>query len=110
MLREALEETLEGAGDATSASELEMLLLIARGISNRQISTTLTFRAIVKRYFANTYQKMRVSSRGGATKKASWEGGSPSATSPRTIRCNLGAALIASSAAYSRSQSSRSRT
>ncbi len=58
-----------------SARELEILLLAARGLSNRQISHTLRVaEATVKRHLANLYPKMGVSSRGEATRKALSEG------------------------------------
>ncbi len=58
-----------------SARELEILLLVARGLSNRQISNTLRVaEATVKRHLANLYPKMGVSSRGEATRKALSEG------------------------------------
>ena len=58
-----------------STRELEILLLVARGLSNRQISTTLhVAEATVKRHLANLYPKMDVSSRGEATSKALSEG------------------------------------
>lgn len=58
-----------------SARELEILLLVARGLSNRQISRTLNVaEATVKRHLANLYPKMGVSSRGEATRKAFLEG------------------------------------
>ena len=57
------------------ARELEILLLVARGLSNRQVSRTLNLaEATVKRHLANLYPKMDVSSRGEATRKALSEG------------------------------------
>ena len=73
-------EAFERAERATeegglSARELEILLLVARGLSNRQISRTLNVaEATVKRHLANLYPKMDVSSRGEATRKALSEG------------------------------------
>jgi len=73
-------EAFERAERATeegglSARELEILLLVARGLSNRQISRTLNVaEATVKRHLANLYPKMGVSSRGEATRKALSEG------------------------------------
>jgi DNA-binding NarL/FixJ family response regulator len=73
-------EAFERAERATeegglSARELEILLLVARGLSNRQISRTLNVaEATVKRHLANLYPKMSVSSRGEATRKALSEG------------------------------------
>ena len=73
-------EAFERAERATeegglSARELEILLLVARGLSNRQISRTLNVaEATVKRHLANLYPKMGVGSRGEATRKALSEG------------------------------------
>ena len=74
--REAFEQaeraTKEGG---LSARELEILLLVARGLSNRQVSRALRVaEATVKRHLANLYPKMGVSSRGEATSKALSEG------------------------------------
>jgi DNA-binding NarL/FixJ family response regulator len=69
--REMLETTSDGSEGAISARELEILLLAARGLSNRQIATKLTLaEATVKRHLANTYSKMGVGSRGEAVRKA----------------------------------------
>lgn len=58
-----------------SARELDILLLVARGLSNRQVSRTLNLaEATVKRHLANLYPKMDVSSRGEATRKELSEG------------------------------------
>jgi len=71
---EILEEVEGGSGGMLSARELEILLLAARGLSNRQISKSLTVReGTVKRHLVNTYQKMNVRSRGEATRKALFE-------------------------------------
>ncbi|HEV8046024.1 MAG TPA: response regulator transcription factor, partial [Rubrobacter sp.] len=73
-------EAFERAEKATkegglSTRELEILLLVARGLSNRQISRALRVaEATVKRHLANLYPKMGVSSRGEATSKALSEG------------------------------------
>ncbi len=74
--REAFEQaeraTKEGG---LSARELEILLLVARGLSNRQVSRALRVaEATVKRHLANLYPKMGVGSRGKATGKALSEG------------------------------------
>jgi DNA-binding NarL/FixJ family response regulator len=69
--RGMLEEADEGSGGVLSARELEILLLVARGLSNRQIAQSLHLaEATVKRHLANTYQKMNVNSRTEATRKA----------------------------------------
>jgi len=52
--------------DGLSGRELEVLLQAARGMSNRQIATSLHLsEATVKRHLANIYPKIGVSSRGG---------------------------------------------
>ena len=66
-----LEEAEGGSGDVLSARELEILLLAARGLGNRQIAVALhVAEGTVKRHLANTYKKMGVRSRGEATRKA----------------------------------------
>jgi DNA-binding NarL/FixJ family response regulator len=66
-----LEESGEGADSVLSARELEILLLAARGLSNRRISQTLHIsEATVKRHLANVYEKMGVHSRGEAAREA----------------------------------------
>ena len=66
-----LEDTGGGAKSVLSARELEILLLTARGLSNRQVSRNLHLsEATVKRHLANIYPKMGVSSRGEAARKA----------------------------------------
>ena len=68
---EILEEADGGSGGTVSARELEILLLAARGLSNRQIAESLHLsEATVKRHLANIYEKMEVQSRGEATRKA----------------------------------------
>jgi ATP/maltotriose-dependent transcriptional regulator MalT len=71
MPTEMLEGTEEGFESVLSARELEILLLSARGLSNHQISTSLTLsESTVKRHLANIYPKMGVSSRGEAARQA----------------------------------------
>jgi DNA-binding NarL/FixJ family response regulator len=66
-----LEETAEGSGGVLSARELEILLLTARGLSNRQIATRIHLaEGTVKRHLHNIFEKMEVHSRGEATRKA----------------------------------------
>ena len=66
-----LEESREGVEGVLSARELEMLLLAARGLSNRQIATSAHLaEGTVKRHLANAYAKMGVSSRSEAARKA----------------------------------------
>jgi DNA-binding NarL/FixJ family response regulator len=70
---ERAEKATEDGG--LSARELEILLLVARGLSNRQIAQSLRLaEATVKRHLANLYPKMGVGSRGEATSKALSEG------------------------------------
>ncbi len=73
--REAFERAEKATEEGISARELEILLLVARGLSNRQIAHTLRLaEATVKRHLANLYPKMGVGSRGEATRKALSEG------------------------------------
>ena len=61
--------------DGLSERELEVLLMVARGLTNHQISTSLYLsEATVKRHLANVYLKIDVSSRGEAVSKALHEG------------------------------------
>ncbi len=72
--REILEHQDKEA-DNLSERELEILVLVARGLSNRQIATTLHLsEATVKRHLANIYPKIGVSSRGEAVRQALEEG------------------------------------
>jgi DNA-binding NarL/FixJ family response regulator len=73
--REVLQRVENRSEDEPSGRELEILLLAARGLSNRQISASLSLsEATVKRHLANLYAKMDVGSRGEATRKALSEG------------------------------------
>src|SRR5215216_4697964 len=62
----------DGSGRALPGKrELEVLLLVGRGMSNRNIASRLGIsEATVKRHLANLYPKMGVSSRGEAVRKA----------------------------------------
>ncbi|HVF01335.1 MAG TPA: response regulator transcription factor [Rubrobacteraceae bacterium] len=72
--RELLEKVDEGSEGILSVREMEILLLVARGLSNRRIANTLTLsEATVKRHLANIYPKMGVNSRGEAVRKALFE-------------------------------------
>lgn len=63
-------DELDGA-DSLSERELEVLLLVSRGMSNFQIANSLHLsEATIKRHLANIYPKLGVSSRGGAVRKA----------------------------------------
>jgi DNA-binding NarL/FixJ family response regulator len=71
MPQEMLEETRDGAGGVLTVREMEILVLTARGLSNRQIASSLHLsEATTKRHLANIYPKMGVSSRGEAVRKA----------------------------------------
>ena len=71
MPRGMLEEAEKGSGGVLSSRELEILLLAARGLTNREIGHTLHIaEATVRRHLANTYSKMEVGSRAEATRKA----------------------------------------
>jgi DNA-binding NarL/FixJ family response regulator len=71
MPHELLEEAEGGSDGVISARELEILLLAARGLSNRQIATRVRIaEGTVKRHLSNTYHKMEVGSRGEAVRKA----------------------------------------
>ena len=66
-----LEESTDGVEGVLSARELELLLLAARGLFNRQIAASVHLAlGTVKRHLANIYQKMGVSSRGEAAREA----------------------------------------
>jgi DNA-binding NarL/FixJ family response regulator len=74
MPRALLEEAEVGSQGVLSARELEILLLAARGLSNRQIALRAYLaEGTVKRHLTNTYHKMGVASRGEATRKALYE-------------------------------------
>jgi DNA-binding NarL/FixJ family response regulator len=70
MPRSMLEETGEGES-VLSGRELEVLVLAARGLSNRAISRALHLsEATVKRHLSNIYPKIGAASRGEAARKA----------------------------------------
>jgi len=71
MPRELLEEAEGGSESVLSIRELEILLLAARGLSNRQIASRVHLtEGTVKRHLTNTYHKMGVGSRDEAARKA----------------------------------------
>lgn len=71
MPRGMLEEAEGGAEGVLSARELEILLLAARGLSNRQIAASVHLaEGTVKRHLSNSYHKMEVGSRSEAIRKA----------------------------------------
>lgn len=67
-------EQARSAGDGAgllSDREVEVLLLVARGLSNRQIAKSLFIaEATVKRHLANVYPKLGVNSRAQAMREA----------------------------------------
>ena len=66
-------ETLRNpaAADGISGRELEVLLMVARGMSNQQIAVSLHLsEATIKRHLANIYPRIGVSSRGEAVRMA----------------------------------------
>jgi DNA-binding NarL/FixJ family response regulator len=71
MPRGSLERMGEGSMGELSERETEVLVHVARGLSNHQIATELNLaEATVKRHLANIYQKVGVRSRGEATRMA----------------------------------------
>ncbi len=68
---DALEESEDGSGGVLTARQLEILLLAARGLSNRQIAVRLHItEGTVGRHLSDVYKKMEVGSRSEATRKA----------------------------------------
>jgi DNA-binding NarL/FixJ family response regulator len=66
-----LEKAEGGSQSVLSARELEILLLAARGLSNRLIAARVHLaEGTVKRHLTNSYTKMGVGSRGEATRMA----------------------------------------
>ena len=67
----ALELSPDGKVNVPSKREMGVLLLAARGMTNRQIASRLKLaEGTVKRHLANLYPKMEVKSRGEAVRKA----------------------------------------
>jgi DNA-binding NarL/FixJ family response regulator len=67
----SLELSEDGKVSVPSKREMEILLLAARGMSNRDIASRLNIsEGTAKRHLANLYPKMEVSSRGEAVRKA----------------------------------------
>jgi DNA-binding NarL/FixJ family response regulator len=74
MPQQMIEEVEGGSGGVLTIREMEVLLLVARGLSNQQIARSLSMsEGTVKRHLANAYPKMGVSSRGAAVRKALFE-------------------------------------
>ncbi len=62
-------------GSSLSSRETEVLMLAARALSNREIAKSLHLsETTVKRHLSNVYEKLGVSSRGEAARKALSEG------------------------------------
>jgi DNA-binding NarL/FixJ family response regulator len=73
--RQALERAETGSGGMLSSRQLEVLVLVARGFSNRQIAVSLHLSVgTVKRHLVDIYAKMKVASRWEAANKALSEG------------------------------------
>jgi len=71
MPRGSLERMSEGPMGTLSERETEVLVFVARGLSNYQIATEMHLaEATVKRHLANIYQKVGVRSRSEATRLA----------------------------------------
>jgi DNA-binding NarL/FixJ family response regulator len=68
----ALEASEDGSGeDVLTKRELEVLVLAARGMSNRKVADYLNLsEGTVRRHLANLYPKMGINSRGEAVRKA----------------------------------------
>jgi DNA-binding NarL/FixJ family response regulator len=74
MPQEMIKEVEEGSGGVLSIREMEILVLVARGLSTRQIASALRVSEdTVKRHLANVYPKMGVVSRGEAVRMALFE-------------------------------------
>ena len=75
MPREMLEKARRGSRSVLSARELEILLLAARGLSNRQIAESHHIaETTVRRHLSNVYEKLGVHTRAEAARKALSEG------------------------------------
>jgi DNA-binding NarL/FixJ family response regulator len=71
MPRDSLERIGDGHESALSDRELEVIVLVARGFSNRQVATQLHIsEATIKRHLANIYEKIGVTSRSDAVRTA----------------------------------------
>jgi DNA-binding NarL/FixJ family response regulator len=74
MPQQMIEEVEGGSGGVLTVREMEILLLVARGLSNGQRARSLSVsEATVKRHLANAYPKMGVASRSQAVRKALFE-------------------------------------
>jgi DNA-binding NarL/FixJ family response regulator len=73
--KQALERAERRSGGVLSDRQLEVLVLVARGFSNRQIAVSLHLSVgTVKRHLVNIYARMKVASRWEAANKALSEG------------------------------------
>jgi ATP/maltotriose-dependent transcriptional regulator MalT len=71
MPRDSLERIGDGHESALSDREMEVIVLVARGFSNRQVATQLHIsEATIKRHLANIYEKIGVTSRSDAVRTA----------------------------------------
>jgi DNA-binding NarL/FixJ family response regulator len=74
MPRALLQRLEEGPAGGLSERQTEIVILAARGLTNRQISRELHIsEATVKRHLANIYEKIGVGSRNDAVRKAIME-------------------------------------
>ena len=72
--QQMIQEVEDGPRGVLTTREMEILVLVARGLSNHQIAHHLHLsEATIKRHLANAYPKMGVSSRAGAIRKALFE-------------------------------------
>jgi DNA-binding NarL/FixJ family response regulator len=72
--QQMIEEVADGSGGILTIREMEILLLVARGLSNHQIARSIRVsEGTVKRHLANAYPKMGVYSRGEAVRQALFE-------------------------------------
>ena len=66
-----LERAKDGSKGELSAREMEILLLVSRGLSNREVASSLALsEGTVKRHLSNVYPRIGVHSRGEAVRKA----------------------------------------
>jgi DNA-binding NarL/FixJ family response regulator len=71
MPQEMIERVDDGSEGVLSAREMEILLLVSRGLSNREVAFSLGLsESTIKRHLANVYTKIGVHSRGEAVRKA----------------------------------------
>ena len=71
MPRGSLQHIGDGHEGVISDREMEVIVLVARGFSNRQVATQLHIsEATVKRHLANIYEKIGVTSRSDAVRTA----------------------------------------